>query len=78
MVPPGPVQASTQFVAVVIAVIDCEPKVALDPLHPPDAAQELALALDQVSVDAPPDVTDVGNAASVTVGGGVPALAECL
>ena len=52
-------------------VITCEPDVVLVPDHPPLAVQEVAFALDQVSVDEPPEVTDVGEAEKVTVGDGV-------
>jgi hypothetical protein len=46
------------------------PEVALVPDQPPEAEQEVALVEDQVSVEAPPLVTDVGLAASDTVGTG--------
>jgi hypothetical protein len=46
------------------------PEVALLPDQPPEAAQEVALVEDQVSVDDPPLATDVGFAASDTVGTG--------
>jgi hypothetical protein len=52
------------------------PEVALPPDQPPEAVQEVASVEDQVSVDDPPLVIDVGFAASDTVGtgggGGVP------
>ena len=48
--------------------MDCEPLSALEPLQAPDAVQELALLLDQVSVEALPAFTVVGAALSVTVG----------
>jgi hypothetical protein len=52
------------------------PAVALAPDQPPKAVQEVAFVEDQVSVDDPPLVTDVGFAASDAVGkgggGGVP------
>ena len=44
------------------------PEVALAPDHAPVAAQEAALVEDQVRFEAPPLVTDVGLAASDTVG----------
>jgi hypothetical protein len=51
-------------------------EIALLPDHAPEARQEVASVDDQVSVEAPPLVTDVGFAASETVGsgggGGVP------
>lgn len=40
------------------------------PDHAPEAAQELALVDDQVSVEDPPLTTDVGLATSDTVGTG--------
>ena len=46
------------------------PDVALMPLHAPEAAQVLALLLDQVRVEALPFVTGLGLAERVTVEGG--------
>jgi hypothetical protein len=46
------------------------PEIALLPDQAPEAAQELALVDDQVSVEDPPLATDVGFAASDTVGTG--------
>ena len=40
------------------------------PLQPPDAVQMLTPALDQESVDEPPDATLLGDALNVTVGTG--------
>ena len=48
--------------------MDCEPLNPLVPLQPPDAAQDVALVLDQVSVAEPPEFTLLGVALSVTVG----------
>jgi hypothetical protein len=48
--------------------VDCEPLSALAPLQPPEAAQAVALVLDQVSVEAPPAFTLLGVALSVTIG----------
>jgi hypothetical protein len=45
------------------------PLVALLPLHPPEAVQDVALVLDQVSVEEPPAKTVVGLAEIATVGG---------
>ena len=48
---------------------------ALVPVHPPDAVQEVAFVLDQVRVEDWPEVIDVGEAERETVGevgGGVP------
>ena len=50
------------------APVPCEPDVDFDPLHPPDAVQDVAFVLDQVNVLLPPLVTDVGDAANETVG----------
>ncbi len=44
------------------------PLVASGPVQPPDAVQDVALLLDQESVEVPPDVIAVGLALSVTVG----------
>jgi hypothetical protein len=40
----------------------------MDPLQPPEAAQELAPVVLQLKVELPPTDTVVGSAASVTVG----------
>jgi hypothetical protein len=50
------------------APVDCEPLSPLEPLHPPDAVQELALVLDQASVEEAPDFTLLGVALRVTTG----------
>ena len=47
------------------------PLVGLVPLHPPEAAHEVALVEDQVTVETLPDVMLVGFAEIVTVGGGI-------
>jgi hypothetical protein len=52
----------------VSAPVDWLPDVALGPDHAPEAEQEVASVEDQVSIAAPPLVTDVGFAASDTVG----------
>jgi len=46
------------------------PEIALLPDHAPEAAQEVALVDDQVSVEDPPLAIDVGFAVSDTVGTG--------
>jgi hypothetical protein len=51
-----------------------DPLTGLVPLHPPDAAQLVALAEVQVSVEDWPAVIDVGVAVRVTVGVGVDAV----
>jgi hypothetical protein len=48
--------------------VDCEPLSPFEPLQPPDALQEVALVLDQVSVEEAPDFTLLGVAVSVTIG----------
>ena len=48
----------------------CVPLVALAPLQPLDAVQEVALVEDQASVVEPPEITDVGLAEIETVGTG--------
>jgi hypothetical protein len=47
---------------------DCEPLRALLPDHPPAAEHAVAFWVDQVSVEAWPDVTVLGAALSVTAG----------
>jgi hypothetical protein len=56
------------------APVDAVPLVALLPLQPPDAVQEVAWVVDQVSVEAAPCATLVGFAPSVTVGEDAPAV----
>ena len=76
-VPAGPVQARLKVLVLVSPLIDSLPETALAPDQPPDAEQEVASVEDQMSVDDPPLVTDVGFAVSDTVdpgggGGGAP------
>jgi len=52
------------------APVDWLPEVALAPDQAPEAVQEVALVVDQVSIDDPPLAIDVGFAASDTVGTG--------
>jgi hypothetical protein len=77
--PPVPVQLNENVPVLASAPVDCEPLVALVPDHAPDAVQVSALVDDQVSVEDPPLATEVGFAASDTVGagggGGVPETA---
>ena len=68
VVPPDPVQARVKVVVFVKAPVDWLPAVALVPDQPPEAVQEVALVDDHVSVEDPPLATDVGFAASDTVG----------
>ena len=44
------------------------PEAALVPDHAPEAEQDVAFVEDQVSIEVPPLVTDVGFAATETVG----------
>ena len=50
------------------APVDCEPLRPLAPLQPPDAVQAVALLLDQVSAEAAPAFTVLGEALNVTIG----------
>jgi hypothetical protein len=50
------------------APVDCEPLGAFEPPHAPDAVQLVAFVELQVSVEAPPEDTDVGFAVIETVG----------
>jgi len=52
----------------VSAPVDWLPEVALTPDHAPEAEQEVAFVEDQVSIEDPPLVTDVGFAARTTAG----------
>jgi hypothetical protein len=54
----------------VSAPVDWLPEVAKVPDHAPEAEQEVAFVEDQVSVEDAPLATDVGFAASDTVGTG--------
>jgi hypothetical protein len=60
--------------------MDCEPLNPLVPLQPPDAAQDVALVLDQVSVAEPPEFTLLGVALSLTVGaaGATVTVTDCV
>lgn len=51
--------------------MDCEPLNPLVPLQPPDAAQDVALVLAQLSAAEPPEFTLLGVALSVTIGAAV-------
>jgi hypothetical protein len=77
--PPVPVQVSTYVALADRAPVDCEPDTALLPDQAPEAAHEVALVADQVRVDAAPLNTELGLAASVTVGKGAltDTLADC-
>ena len=70
-VPPAPVQTS---VKVLVTVIDCVvwlPDVGLDPLHAPEAVQDVAFVDDQDNPLVAPEATEAGFALRVTVGAGV-------
>ena len=74
MLPPVPVHASANIVVALSAPVDWLPEVALVPVQPPEAVQDVALVDDHVSIELLPAFTAVGFAASVTVGaGGAPA-----
>jgi hypothetical protein len=70
-VPAGPVQERLNMVVLVKAGVDEPPEVALLPDQPPEAVQDVAPVEDQLSVEIPLLVTEVGFAASDTVGTGV-------
>jgi hypothetical protein len=54
-----------------VGVTTCVPLVAFDPVNvPPLAVQLVALVVDQLSVDDPPDVIDAGEAERETTGTG--------
>jgi hypothetical protein len=69
-VPPAPVQASMYVALSDSAAVSSVPLVALSPLQPPLAVQEVALLDDHVSVEFPPSVTEVGLAVKASVGTG--------
>jgi hypothetical protein len=50
------------------------PEVALAPLQPLEAVHDVALVVDQVSVELEPETMDEGEALMVTTGAGVPAV----
>jgi hypothetical protein len=55
--------------------VDCDPLTALVPDHAPEAVHAVALVEDQVSVELPPEASELGLALILTVGAadGVPA-----
>ena len=70
VVPPAPVHVSVYVVFIVgdtASVFD----VAMLPVQPFEAVQEVALDNDQVKVEEPPAVIDVGDAEMVTFGAGI-------
>jgi hypothetical protein len=66
--PPAPVHVIVYFVVVERADVVFEPRVAMLPLQPPEAAQEVVFADDQVNVDAAPLLMVLGFAERVTAG----------
>jgi hypothetical protein len=50
--------------------VDCEPLIALLPLHAPDAVQAVAFVADQLSVELVPLATELGAALIETLGAG--------
>jgi len=54
-----------------MAPVPCEPLIGIAPDQPPEAAQELALVVDQLKVELPPEATLAGFALNETVGGAV-------
>jgi hypothetical protein len=63
----------------VSAAVCCEPLVPREPDQAPDAAQEVALEVDQVNVERPPLATVLGLAARLMVGTGwvTDTVADC-
>lgn len=74
--PPVPEHVRVKLALVVSAAEFSVPLVALAPVQPPEAVQDVALVLDQVSVVVAPEMTLAGLAARVTVGVGTGAGAE--
>jgi hypothetical protein len=72
--PPLPEQFNENVLVLASALVGCESLATLLPDQAPDAVQELASVEDHVSVEDPPCATDIGFAASDTVGtaSGVP------
>ena len=66
--PPGPLQFSVNVVFAVTALLSL-PVTARVPVQPPDAVHVSALVACQVSTVVPPELTVVGEAAKVIVGG---------
>ena len=79
-VPPLPVQLSVNEVVALNAPVLALPETDFEPVQPPDAVHEVALADVHVNVLLAPLATDVGDADSVTVGagGGVVTVTEVL
>ena len=77
--PPAPVQVSVNVVLVVRLSVLWEPLVALLPVQPPEAVQDVAWVEDQVRVEVAPLATVLGLAVRVTAGAGVvtDTVADC-
>jgi hypothetical protein len=61
------------------APVDCEPLMGLPPDHVPEAVQEVALVADQVKLELPPLITELGLALRLIVGAGdfTDTVADC-
>lgn len=66
--PPAPLQLKVYVEVLVSAPVDCEPLVALAPDQAPEAAQEVALEVDQTRFALLPLTTELGLALKLTVG----------
>jgi hypothetical protein len=66
--PPGPAQVRVYVAPLVSAPVDWVPLAALLPDQAPEAVQDVALVEDQVSIELPPDVIELGAELRVTVG----------
>jgi hypothetical protein len=69
--PPAPVHVSEYAALAVSEPVDCEPLVALVPVHAPEAEHEVALLDDHVKVEAAPLEIVLGLALKLTVAVGV-------
>ena len=67
--PPAPVQVSVYLVVAESAGVAAEPLTGSEPLHPPEAVQEVALVDDQLKVEVAPLLMVLGFADRVTAGG---------
>lgn len=68
-VPPGPVAVAVKVVVAVMGFVTTLPDAGVTEPTPLSIVSEVALAVDHVSVDEPPDDTAVGEAENVIVGG---------
>ncbi len=72
--PPAPMQVRVNVLLLAVSAAEFSvPAVGRLPTHAPEAAQLVALVVDQVSVDVSPLMTLNGFATRLTVGAGVPA-----